>query len=328
MKTSTRAAAVAAVATLAAVLTACSPSSPAGESTPDAADATTLDSVTVGILAIADLVPIHMGLEAGVFEEHGIDLELEFAQGGAAIVPAVVSGEYDFGYSNVVSLLVAHENSIPIQIVSNGSSSSGVAGADATEVAALADSGIEDALDLQGKRVAINALGNFGEITIRNSIAAAGGDPDAVTFVEIPYPNMPAQLAAGEVDAAWTTEPFRSQILAEGGAIVASPMTDMSDSFDSAYFFTSTALAADDADLVSRFTAAVHESFALAMEDEAATRAALVDFNELDEATAKTIAMPTWHPEINRDGLEALAAAAKTYGVLREDPDYTSFLGE
>ncbi|MCE7481647.1 ABC transporter substrate-binding protein [Microbacterium profundi] len=309
-------------------LTACAPSSTSGEATPDAESTGQLDSVTVGVLAISDLVPLYMGVQAGIFEEHGIDLEMQFAQGGAAIVPAVVSGEYQFGYSNVVSLLVAHENGIPIQVVSNGSSSSNEAGADTTEVAALPASGIESVLDLQGKRVAINALGNFGEVLMRNSIAAAGGDPEDITLVEIPYPNMPAQLAAGEVDAAWTTEPFRSQILEEGGQIVASPLTDMADNFDSGFFFTSSSLAAENADLVSRFTDAVHESFALANEDETATRAALMEFNELDEATANSIVLPQWNDEINTESLEALATAAKTYGILTADPDYASFLGQ
>lgn len=62
------------------------------------------DKVTVGVIPILDVAPIYLGLERGFFKDHNIDLELKQAEGGAAIIPAVVSGEYQFGFSNVVSL--------------------------------------------------------------------------------------------------------------------------------------------------------------------------------------------------------------------------------
>ena len=53
---------------------------------------------------------------------------LETAQGGAAIVPGVVSGQYQFGFSNVVSLLLAQSRNVPIKVVANGINSTGDAG--------------------------------------------------------------------------------------------------------------------------------------------------------------------------------------------------------
>ena len=201
-------------------------------------------------------------------------------------------------------------------------------GADTTEVAALADSGVADVLDLEGKTVAINALSNFGEITIRNSLEQAGGDPDSISFVEVPYPNMPAQLAAGEVDAAWTTEPFRTQIVQEGGVIVASPMVDMAENFDSAFYFASAQTVETNPALVTSFRVALAESFAYASANEDAVREIIQDYASLSPELAASVGLSQWLPEINRSGLETLAAAAVSYGVLSGEPDYDGFIAE
>src|SRR5256885_13549232 len=78
------------------------------------------DKVTVGVIPILDVAPIYLGKQKGFFTKRNIDLTLEQAQGGAAIVPAVVSGQYQFGFSNVISLLVAQSRSVPIKVVCNG----------------------------------------------------------------------------------------------------------------------------------------------------------------------------------------------------------------
>lgn len=317
--------AVTAISALA--LMGCSPSDPMEDATASTEEGG-LDQVTLGLIPITDVAPVYLGIEQGIFKDHGLELDIQLAQGGAAIVPAVVSGEYQFGYSNVVSLLVAHQNQIPISVISNGSTSTSVAGEDSTEVAAMPSSGISSVLDLEDKTVAINALSNFGEITIRNSIEQAGGDPDTVTFVEVPYPNMPAQLAAGEVDAAWTTEPFRTQILQEGGAIVASPMTDMAENFDSAFYFASTQTAEENPELVERFRSALAESFQYASENESSVREIIQDYAGLSPELAAEVELSQWIPEINREGLEELAGSALKYGVLTKEPDYKGFIAE
>src|SRR5882762_2171428 len=113
-----------AVVTLAMVLLTSCTSSP---STPQASSGTP-DKVTVGVIPILDVAPIYLGKQKGFFTSRNIDLTLEQAQGGAAIVPAVVSGQYQFGFSNMISLLVAQSRNVPIKVVCNGNNSTGVDG--------------------------------------------------------------------------------------------------------------------------------------------------------------------------------------------------------
>ncbi|UNK44892.1 ABC transporter substrate-binding protein [Arthrobacter sulfonylureivorans] len=322
----------AAVLAGALLLTGCGSGSPSstGDGTQPAAPSAdgSLDQVNLGLIPITDVAPVYLGIQEGYFEDEGIQLSVQLAQGGAAIVPAVMTGEYQFGYSNVVSLLIARDKGLPITVVSNGSSSTNVPAKDVTEVAALPEAGIENAADLVGKTVAVNALNNFADVTIRNAVEQAGGNPDDVDFVEMPYPNMPAALERGDVDAAWTTEPFRTQILEAGGEIVASPMTDLTENFDSAFYFTSEQTMQENPELVERFRRALEKSFQFAAENDDEVRSVIQDYAKITPELAETVVMSRWYPEINREGLQKLGSAAVKYGVLKNDPDYDALIAD
>src|SRR5699024_12497246 len=76
-----------------------------------------LSQVSSGVIPIVDVAPIYLGAKEGIFEEHGLELDLTLAQGGAAIIPAVQSGDYDFGVSNVTSLVIVILLVLPLLLV-------------------------------------------------------------------------------------------------------------------------------------------------------------------------------------------------------------------
>src|SRR5690625_5745291 len=82
--------------------------------------------VEVGVIPIGGVASIYVGQPEGIFEEHGIDLTLTQAQGGAAIVPGVQSGDLDFGYSNVTSLVISRAQGLPIKGVATGPQTTGI----------------------------------------------------------------------------------------------------------------------------------------------------------------------------------------------------------
>jgi NitT/TauT family transport system substrate-binding protein len=73
-----------------------------------------------GVIPIADVAPLYLGIEKGFFEEDSLEIEPVLAEGGAAIVPAVVSGADQIGFSNTTSLLIASSKGLPVQIISHG----------------------------------------------------------------------------------------------------------------------------------------------------------------------------------------------------------------
>ena len=131
----------------------------------------------VGVIPIVDVAPIYLGIKQGFFAAQGLDLSLATAQGGAAIVPGIVSGQYQFGFSNATSLLLANSQGLPLKVVASGDASTGVPGKDFGAVIVKAGSPIKTAADLAGKRVAVNTLKNINTTTINKVVRDAGGDP-------------------------------------------------------------------------------------------------------------------------------------------------------
>ena len=162
------------------------------------------------------------------------------------------------------------------------------------------DPAIKTAADLAGKRVAVNTLKNIGDSTIRASVRKAGGDPSSIKFVELAFPDMPAALQAGRVDAIWVVEPFLSTSRSQDGRLVASNYVDTAPDLTVAVYFTSEQLIKNDPDLVKRFTEAMTESLACADAHPDEARQVLTGYTQIDEAVIKELTLPKWPAEINR----------------------------
>jgi NitT/TauT family transport system substrate-binding protein len=281
--------------------------------------------VKVGVIPILDVAPIYLGKEKGFFSKRGIELTLETGQGGAAIVPGVVSGQFQFGFSNVTSLLIAQTRGLPLKVVANGVASTGKDKADYSGIVTK-DDAIKTAADLDGKQVSVNTLKNIGDTTIRASVRKAGGDPSSVKFVELAFPDMPAALEAGRVDAVWVVEPFLSATLGAGGHLVASNYVDTAPDLTVALYFTSEQLTKDDPDLVSKFTEAMNESLAYADAHPDEARQVLTSYTQIDKAVIQKLILPKWPTEINRASVDTLATLAVQDGLVTKQPDVNALL--
>ena len=316
---------VLAIAALLLPAAACGDDAEPAASNNDNAPATP-DKVTVGVIPILDVAPIYLGDKQGYFKKHNIELTLTLAQGGAAIVPAVQSGQFQFGFSNVVSMMLAAEKGLPIKVVANGNNSTGEDGKDFASILVKGDSPIRTAADLVGKKVAINTQKNIADTAVRASIRKAGGDSKNVTMVELPFPDMPAALAAGRVDAIFAVEPAQSSALAQGARSIAFSYVDAAPNLTVAVYFTSQKLIADNPDLVKRFTDAVKESLAYADANPEAAREIIGTYTKIPPEVIAKMTLPKWPADINRASVEALADHAVTDGTLTKEPDLNALM--
>jgi NitT/TauT family transport system substrate-binding protein len=307
----------------AAVLLASCTSAPqsAPQSTPG-----TPDKVTVGVIPILDVAPIYLGKQKEFFKKRNIELSLTLASGGAAIVPAVVSGQYQFGFSNVISLLLATSNGLPLKVVCNGNNSTGVDGADFAALMVKGDSPIKTPADLAGKTVAANTLKNIVDTSVRASVRKAGGDPKAVKFVELPFPQQPAALQSGQVDAVFVVEPFQSAVLAQGGRKIASSYVDTAPNLVVALYFTSQQLISSNPDLVKRFREAMQESLAYADSHPDEARAIIGTYTQIAPEVIAKMTLPKWPADINRQAVQTLADLALGDGLLTKTADLNLLL--
>ncbi|WIM93086.1 ABC transporter substrate-binding protein [Actinoplanes oblitus] len=285
-----------------------------------------LDKVNTGVIAIVDVAPIYLGKEKGFFRDRNIDLTLTTAQGGAAIVPAVIGGEYQFGFSNTVSLLLGAAKNLPIKVVSNGNNSTGADGKDFGSLFVRADSPITSPRQLAGKTVAANTLKNIVETSVRASVREDGGDPAAVRFTELAFPDQVPALQKGSVDAIFVVEPFQQAAIAAGARRIASPYVDVAPDLTVAMYFTSQQLIAGNPDLVKRFTDAMKESLAYADQHPDEVRGVLGTYTKIAPEVRSALVLPKFPAEVNRASVETLADLAVTDHLLTAKPDLNALL--
>jgi NitT/TauT family transport system substrate-binding protein len=272
--------------------------------------------VKVGVIPIVDVAPLYLGQQKGFFSSRGIDLKMETAQGGAAIIPGVVSGQFQIGFSNVTSLMIAQTKGVPIKSVVNGATSTGETESDITGVAVKKNSPVKSPKDLAGKTVAVNTLQNIGDTTVRETVRQDGGDPSKVKFVEMPFDQMPAALDGGQVDAAWVGEPALTIAKLQGARVIASPFAETDPKLTVATYFASTKLIQENPDLVKKFTEAVTESLEYASEHPDEARQTLTTYTKIDGEVLKNLTLPKWTAEIDMASLEKLASLGEKDGIF------------
>ena len=277
-----------------------------------------LTPVEVGVIPIGDVASIYVGQQEGIFEEHGIDLTLTQAQGGAAIVPGVQSGDLDFGYSNVTSLVMARSQGLPVQIVATGPQTTGSPDEDFAAVMVDPNSGIESITDLEGQTLAVNTLNNIFDSVISAGLEAEGGDADQVEFVEMAFPDMVAQLEAGNVDAISAVDPFAVMGDEAGLERIYGPFSEPVEDLSIGGYFTNEQVIADDPELVENFTAAMKESQQYAENNPDIVREVITEYTEADPAIIEQTALPRFPQEHHRDSLQQIIDISVETGLIEE----------
>lgn len=280
-----------------------------------------LRPVRVAALPIAETGALWAAMEEGIFEDHGIEVEVVPAQGGAQAIPALLSGDIQFAIGQPFGPFRADLQNLGVVIIGDYADSL-EDGKDVNAVVSLADSGITDPADLAGKRVAVNSLGAAGDVTIMKAVEDAGGDPTTIEFVEVAFPDAQAQLEAGNIDAAWVPDPFMSNVVNDGGNIVVHPYQATIPGLSVLTTITTQELMDSDPELVADFAAAMTEALDWAADNEDAVRAAISTNMEIPEEAAAGITLPTFTSELQVSDLEELAGLAVEFGVLDAEPDF------
>lgn len=289
--------------------------------TGDAASGEELTSIEVGVVPVVDVAPLYLGIDQGFFEEEGLDVEPVVAQGGAAIIPAVVNGEQQIGFSNIVSLLIAQTENVPVQVISQGVQATDDPENDTAAVAVAGDSEITELADLEGRTIAVNTLRNISPLTITAALDAEGVDTSSLEFVEVPLPDMVGQLEAGDIDAAGLVEPFVT-IGESGGArllihdrVVTEPEMTIATYFASSQFLES------DPDVVEGFVAAMNRSLTYATEHPDEARQAIAEYTEIGPDVLEQVVLPLWQEDLNLDSIEHTADLMVDQGITEDRPD-------
>jgi NitT/TauT family transport system substrate-binding protein len=287
-------------------------------------------TLNVGVIPIADVAPLYLGIEEGFFEEENLTIEPQPAEGGAAIVPAVMAGENQIGFSNTTSLITAASEGLPLQIISQGVLGGAEANEDSAWDAVLVseDSPIRSPQDLEGRTIAVNTLRNVGPLTINTALEQEGVDYTKVEYTEVPFPDMPAALDAGRVDAIWAVEPFVSAARGAGARTILFPYEQTAPDYTVATYFASSEYIEGNEDVIDRFVRAMNRSLDFAQQNPDAVREIVTTYTEIPPEAAESMTLPQWRADLNVETIEQTAQLAEEYGFIESQPDLGELIRE
>jgi NitT/TauT family transport system substrate-binding protein len=175
--------------------------------------------MTLGQRGNWDTAVCHLGVKAGIFKKHGLDLELVYTSGSGETLQPVIAGAVDLGFAvGTTGAMAAFAKGAPIRIV----------GAEATGAAdywyAKADSGIQSLKDTNGKTIAFSTNGSS-----THSIVLAFIKEFGLTAKPTATGNPASTLTAvmtGQVDVGWASPPFGLKEMQDGKTRLVARATD------------------------------------------------------------------------------------------------------
>ncbi len=244
-----------------------------------------LPKVVVGSSTIDAASALISAQHNGYFTKNGLDVEI-ITGSGAASAAAIAGGTMQFAASNIVTLIKAHLQGIPFLMVAP--SSMYVSTSPTQVLCTRTDSGFKTAADLNGKTIAVTAIGDLLSTSTIAWINKNGGDASTVKLVEFPPAAQATALEAGRVQGATLAEPFLSQALDTGTVrIFGNIFEAIAPSFLVAAYFGNADWMKANPDLVRRFAQSMLQGSAFANAHPDQTLPWLVEFAKLDPNVVK-----------------------------------------
>jgi NitT/TauT family transport system substrate-binding protein len=270
----------------------------------------------LGYMKIVDNAALFVGMDKGFFKAEGLELETVPMAGGAVITQGVVSGDLQFGWSNVISLYQAHAEGFDFKLVAGGATNvKGTNESHAIEV--LKSSPIIRAKDLEGKTVAVNTLNNIVHLMAMAWIDKNGASSSRVKFVEVPFPNMEAALVAGKVDAVSIHEPFATAAVEKGVArVLTNPWGEVQPKFLIASWFASEKWIQKNKETVQAFVRAINRGIDTIHADPDGSRSAMVKWAGLSPDLAGKIGLPLFEKSVSEKDLQATIDLTQKYKLI------------
>ncbi|HEY7066586.1 MAG TPA: ABC transporter substrate-binding protein [Chloroflexota bacterium] len=209
------------------------PASQAPVSQPPAAQAPTaaaqppaaLRKVRYGTLNIFGDAGIFIGMDEGYYAEQGIDVDLTSFDSAANMVAPLATNQIDAGGgAPSAGLYNALRTGVNVRIVADKGHSDPTPPGYPVSIYPLrkdlADSGrVKTVADLKGLRFGQPARGISPELDLEAYLKQGGLTPADLDVNIISFPDMVPAFANGNLDVAWSVEPFATTMFNQGSAI-------------------------------------------------------------------------------------------------------------
>jgi NitT/TauT family transport system substrate-binding protein len=285
--------------------------------------------VKVAIMSSAAMLPLYLARDKGWYREAGLDAELVDMTGGATIIPAIIGDSIQVGYSNVLSVLLARSTGLEVQILCNHLNEGYVKKAgepggyvtSSSGVIVLPDSGIAGPKDLEGKKVAVNAIKNIDWMAVSEWMEKGGADPKKVVWVEVDFPKMIPALMGKKVDAVEVVEPFKTILRSQGGKLLVNTLHELRPGLTLACFVAKEEWIRKNPREAEGFIAATAKGQEYLNTHLKERNSLAVQYTKTPPEIIEKMAWHTWASKVDRQSMDYWIRLCLKHGLLKKGPD-------
>lgn len=276
----------------------------------------------VGVLPIVDVAAIQRAQAAGYFKNEGLNVELVTVNSGAVALPQVISGELDMTWTNWTSVIQAQQKKAGDLRALNASYE---AAPNSFLILTRPENNIRTPQDLVGKKIAINAKGSITELIARSALQTNGIDPNSVTYVEVPFPMMPDNLANHQVDATVVLEPYLTTEETAGAVTVLDAASGPTAEIPIAGVAANAEFVKNNPNTVAAFQRAVGKGQA-DMADRSIIEALLPTYTKVAPDQAPLLNLGSWPATIDATRLQRVSDLMAQFQMIPEPFDAKTLL--
>jgi NitT/TauT family transport system substrate-binding protein len=261
----------------------------------------------------------------GIFEKHGLDVELVFTRSAAEAIPGLISNSVQIAMLPASSLVQAADGDLDIVALTGNLSTR----TETQEAAFLAsqDSGIRSVADIKGKKIALISIGSISQVLFEKWLQQKGVDRQTIAtvqYAEVSLPQHADVIRSGTVDGAVSVAPFISAILSQGrGVVISYFMGEMPDRTPTMLNAASRRWAESNGKTVAAFRAAMVEATDYGLKHPDETNAMLVKWLKLKPEIVAASRFPDLTTEIDPARIQWWIDTLAEQGRLKNklDPD-------
>jgi NitT/TauT family transport system substrate-binding protein len=281
--------------------------------------------IKVSVMSTIDTTPFQLAIKNGYFKQEGLDVEAVNAASGQVSLQKLIGGEVDIAFSSYPPFFIAQsKGAADIKFVADASS----AAPNSMVVVAMPNSSVKSVQDLAGKKIAITGVNTLGDTLIKSVMKDNHVDYTGVNWVTLAFPDIPAAVKSGAVDAGFLTEPFITQGAKTAGVVpILDIATGSTQGFPSAGYGSLSKFTDGNPKTVAAFQRAMRKAT-----DEAADRSKIeplmVEFAKVDPDTASLTTLSTFESTLDPRRLQRVPDLLQQFGTISQHIDVTPMIAQ
>ncbi len=272
---------------------------------------------------------LNIGIEKGIYEKNGLDVQMSVLEGSAKLHQAMLAGAIDIGLGAGTDLAFLVKGS-PETAVGAVMVGAGIYG-----LVLGPDSPIHTIADLKGKKIGISTMGSVTQWLVLRLAQQQGWQRDDLTLVTVGSDSLAqtAALTTHQIDAVMGNAALGWQFETQNRGRLFIPASQIVNNFLMNVAYSSNKLIAERPDALRAFLKGWYETIAWmrANRAETVTMARKIDgfSQEVEERNYDSVmSSMSSDGKFPADGLEALRHAFVDINLLPEEPDVSKYMTE